>query len=346
MNVGVIGCGAIARRAHLPAIKSLNNINLYAVADIKEKTAKRIAKKFNARKFYTDYKELLCDKAVDMVIICTPTPFHGKMIIDSANSGKNILVEKPMTLTVKEAINSLKAVKKNNVKLCVVQNYRYLPSIRKAKLAINRGELGNIVSMIGRANTKIPLHWTTSKWLYHEGGALDDFGPHLIDAICWLNDHPPTKVIAFGGDFLNTMNMVNYSQILIEFENRTIAVANITWLTTSDFDLYINGTGGSISLDLRFDYFIKYHDFMDPIKEGKNLYRKISKTTRKVISGEIFYGSLIYYKNIIQDFVNSIEKGAKIPVTGEEALKVISILEAAKNSIRKNSVVYINELIN
>lgn len=346
MRVGVIGCGAVARRAHLPAFSSLGEVELCGVVDTNEVVARRAAKKFKVKKYFTDYRDLLGDSSVELVSICTPTPLHARMVVDSAEAGKHVLVEKPLALRVEDAVSALRAVEENKVKLCVVQNYRYFPAIVAVKRSIDEGRFGRLVSVLGRANTYVPLQWTSGTWLYHEGGALDDFGPHLIDAICWLNGSSVEKVVAFGGDFLEDMGCINYVQVLMQFRNKAVAVANITWLTASLLFLDIHGTAGSVDLDLRLNHFLAYHGFLDPFKETKSVFKKLYKSVRAALSGRLFVGSLGFYKPLIRDFLKSIEGKGKIPTTGNEALQVVAISEAAKISLEQNKVVHIEDLTN
>ena len=345
MKVGIIGCGAIAQRAHLPAFSSVEGIELYAVSDVDEATVKRSAKKFNVPKSFTDYKDMLKDQAVDLVSICVPSPLHGKLMVDCANAGKHIFVEKPLALNVKESLQALNAVKENNVKLCVVQNYRYFPQMLKLKSLINSGSIGKITSILGQANTLVPLGWTTGTWLYHKGGAIDDFGPHLIDATCWFAESKPVRVAAFGGDFLGNMDCINYVQILAEFENKAVTTSNISWMNSSMLSMDIHGTAGSVDLDMRFNHFTPYHGYYDPITETKSSLRKLLRTATGAASGKLFRGALAFYPQIIKEFMASIEGNGKIPVTGEEALRMVAISEAAKLSLEKKQVIEVKDLI-
>jgi len=350
MRVGVIGCGAIATRAHLPAFKSLPNVELQAVADVNEKMARTAAKKFGIPNSYTDYKKMLRDPSIDLVSICTPSPTHTEVAIEAAKNGKHLFIEKPLALTVRGAQMILNMAKENNVKLCVVHNYRYFPAMKEVKRRIDLGNLGRIVTIQGIAHTRIPLQWTASTWLYHKGGALDDFGPHLIDSILWLVNSKIEKVCAFGGDFLGKMNCTNYIQILMRFENRTVATADISWLTGRiTFALNVHGTGGYISIesDLKNFFFndpIETHGLPTPLDDLRNLSKKTISLTKKTISGKFFKGALAFYGTIIKEFINSIEKGTKVPVSGEEALQVVAVSEAAKLSLAEDRSVAVKEL--
>jgi len=344
MRIGLVGCGAVARKGHLPALRRMGNVELCAVADIDLDLAGKTAKRNGAKKCFADYRELLKEDCVDIVDICVPSHLHAQVAIDSANAGKHILVEKPMTVTAREAQSVLDAVSKNKVKLCVVQNYRYVPALREAKRTVLSGRLGRLVSIAGCTHTPIPLQWTDSTWLYGHGGALYDWGPHLVDAICWLADSRVKKVSAFGGDFLGNMKCINHVQVLMEFENKAVCSASVGWLTALSLQLDIHGTAGSAKVDFRFSNFLDYYGFLDPLQEAKNSLRKLFNSSREAVSSSLFQGAMGFYAELISDFVKSIEKNTKAPTTGEEALEVVTALEAAKLSLEENRVVNAKEL--
>jgi UDP-N-acetylglucosamine 3-dehydrogenase len=346
MRIGLIGCGAVARKGHLPALSKMRNVELYAVSDIDGNTARKIAKKYKVVKSFTDYNKLLEQDVIDVVDICTPSPTHAQIAVDAANAGKHILVEKPLTYTVKDGQRILDAVSRNNVKLCVVQNYRYFPALRQAKYLVSEGRFGRIVSIMGCAHTPIPLQWTTSTWLYESGGVLYDFSPHLLDAICWLVDSKITKISAFGGDFLGNMNCINYAQILMEFENLSVCSASVAWLTSWSLHMDIHGTAGSANVDIRFSNLLDYYGFLDPLQEARNSLRKLLNSGRDAISGSLFRGAMGFYQELIGDFLKSIENNTEPPITGEEALQVVTILEAAKLGLKENRIVAAKELLN
>jgi len=345
LRVGIIGCGAIARRGHLPAFKAIKNVEVDSVADIDKDTALRVSKEFNIPKYYLDYKEILNDPSIDLVSICTPTPTHCQIILEAAQSGKHILVEKPLCLTVEEGRKILKAVKENDVKLCVVKNFRYFPAVKKTLERIKRGYLGRLVSIQASALTPFPVVWTRATWLYHKLGVLADFAPHLIDLILLFADSEVTRVNAFGGDFLNTVDFINYAQIQMEFKNGTLATADLSWLTgTSISCINIHGTGGHIFLDVRNNYFYELHGIPTPIDDFKSFSQKFFKTVKGVLSKELLIGQLGFYFPLIKEFIKSIEENRKSPITPEEAFKVVQVLDAARLSLEKKSVIKVGDI--
>lgn len=187
LKVGVIGAGAIARRGHLPTLLKMRDVGIAGIAETDETTRAEVAAEFSVKKHYADYRQLLIDERPDVIDICTPPQTHLEIIKAASEKGIHVLVEKPMTLSWPDACDIEKAVRESGVKFSVIQNYRYFPEILRVKDRIRNGYLGRIVTMHGLGLIGFPGRWTRSRWLYHPGGTLYDYGPHLIDLLLWLN---------------------------------------------------------------------------------------------------------------------------------------------------------------
>jgi len=348
MKVAIIGCGAIAKKAYLPTLISLPNAELAALVDTNARVVKRLAKAYKVPKYFTDYREMLKDPSIELVCVCVPSTLHAEISVNCLKEGKHVLVEKPLALSVREGKMILGAAVESNRKLCVVHNYRYYPSMREIKKRIESGDIGRIVTIQGTAHTHIPMGWTSGTWLYQKGGALDDFGPHLIDAVLWFANSNVEEVAAFGGDFLPQMGCINYLQVYLKFRNNAVATADISWLTgPSLFTLNIFATGGRIFQNVFFDHFVETHGTpLPPLNDLKDLSQKTIKLAKRIVSGDLFKGSLVYYDPLISDFIESIEKNSRVPISGEEGLKVVAVSEAAKLSITQKIFVSIPKLVN
>ena len=349
MRVGIVGAGAIARRGHLPTYRAIPEIEVVGIADIDQSLAAKVAQEFKIPRYFSTAEELLEDDSIALIDICTPTKTHLEMVRMAAEKGKHILVEKPLAISLKDALEIQRLVNDNGTKLCVAQNYRYFPSAIAARKRISQGYLGKIVTIHGWGLVPFPTHWTLNTWLYHQGGALYDFGPHLIDMILWMKDFAPVKkVYASGGDFSQgNMDFVNYAVINIEFENGSIATADISWVTGTmiKFALDTYGTGGNLFLDVRNDVFCETHGFPTPFDDIRYFVRKMLNVGRGVITGSYFSGANLYYESLITEFVSSINGDGKIPVPIEQALMNNVILEAAMRSIQENNPIHIRDLL-
>jgi len=349
MRVGIVGAGAVARRAHLPIYRAIPEIEVVGVADIDQSLAARVAEEFKIPRHFSSGKELLQDNSIELVDICTPTQTHLDIVKLAAERGKHSLVEKPLATSLKEALEIKQVIEKNDTKLCVVQNYRYSPAVIAAKKRISQGYLGKIVTIHGLGLLPFPTHWTLNSWLYHQGGALYDFGPHLVDMILWMKDFSPIRrVYASGGDFTQgNMDFVNYAVINIEFEDGSIATADISWVTgtMSKIALDIYGTGGNVFLDVRNNVFFETHGFPTPFDDIRYFLKKMLKVGMAVITGSYFSGANLYYKNLITEFVSSINGDGRIPVPVEQAVMTNATLEAAMRSIQQGSPANIRDLL-
>ena len=111
VRIGIIGCGGIANGKHMPSLAKLKNVEMVAFCDIVIERAEEAAKKYGTEdaKVYLDYKELLEDKTIDVVHVCTPNKSHAPISIAALESGKHVMCEKPMAKTAAVARAMLEA---------------------------------------------------------------------------------------------------------------------------------------------------------------------------------------------------------------------------------------------
>ncbi len=157
INIGQIGCGRIARSHDLIDTMAYDVANVMAVCDLdskRMKDAKELADKFyqekkgkinyKGTKVYGDYREMLMDKDIDAVLISTPDHWHAQPAMEAAIAGKDIYLQKPTSLTVKEGRQLVNAVQKNKVILQVGTQQRAMPQFRIAAELVRNGRIGNL----------------------------------------------------------------------------------------------------------------------------------------------------------------------------------------------------------
>lgn len=348
LKVCVVGCGAVARRAHIPIFQSIPDVQVASVVDTDEDLARRVSKEFGIKEYYSDYKQALNDEEVKLVSICTPSFTHGEIATEAAKMGKHVLVEKPLAMDLEEGKTIIRTARESGVKLCVVFNYRMAPSVQCIHQKIRQRDIGRVVSMIGISHTPFPASWTRSSWLYHFGGALDDFGPHIIDILLWLNPSKLESVSALGGDFTNEFGFISHIQVGMKFQDTSVSVADISWLSDSFIvNVDVHGTAGRLLCDVRSDYEFETHgQIVSPLDELASTTRKSLKMTKSILSGKYFRGGLQYHQRIIEEYVELIKTGVgEPPVSGEEALLVTAVSAAAKQSLRTGKIVLIDDIL-
>jgi predicted dehydrogenase len=187
IKFGIIGVGGMGN-GHLEKLlehKDENNIEVVAVCDVYQR---RLTKAMNKCKGegYLDYRKLLERKDIDAVLIATPDHWHSKLCIDAMDAGKHVYVEKPMTLTIEQAIEVRESVKKYNKVLQVGPQYTSEGTIWNAKKAIKEGKVGKVSWAQGGYNRNI-RGCAFNKWfLLDETAGPDNAGEDYIDWNMWL----------------------------------------------------------------------------------------------------------------------------------------------------------------
>ena len=148
IGIGMIGTGSISDH-HATGYMKNEKCRIVAVADLRESVAEEKRQKFGAQRSYSDYRDLLRDEDVDAVDICLPNFLHAPAAIAAAETGKHVLVEKPMAITVKECDEMISAAKKHGVKLTVGHNQVFYPPHQEAKRLIG-SELGRPILLLTR----------------------------------------------------------------------------------------------------------------------------------------------------------------------------------------------------
>ena len=331
LRLGLVGLGKMGI-LHLNLLKFIDGVVLESAADKNQRNLEK-AEKLGVKKLFSDYRDMYEKVELDAVIIALPHFMHEEAVILAAEKGFNIFVEKPLGRTVKECKNMLKAVERNNVKLCVDHNYRFFKNVEKLKRMYNNGYIGE-VSLFTSANVtggpfSIPL-FSEDWWIKPElsgGGALIALGPHLIDLFEWFFGNTTVLSAALSSRF--SVDFEDTASITVKSRNAgTIGTINVGWFERtafSKFDFYVrlHGTGGCISTD---DLGPK-NLFVNAAKECiKNVIRRI--LGRKIHPMSIQYFPHSYYV-ILTKFLESIIEDTEPPVNGRDGLKTIEIIEDA-----------------
>jgi UDP-N-acetylglucosamine 3-dehydrogenase len=337
MRVGVIGCGMIARKAHLPAYQSLENVDIIGVSDLEERQAKSCANKFRIDKWFTDYHQLLKED-LDLVSVCTPIFTHAQITKDAAKAGVNVLVEKPMATSIQEADEMIDACRQAGVQLCLMHNYRFVPCLVDANKRIIDGRIGRIVSIQATRYELLPMSWSHSSWFYYKWGLLEDIGSHMIDVINLLCNSELEDVKVIARDYTDNMDCLNHILSIMRFKNKATASLDLSWVSGCvESSLKIQGTGGMLNVDIRNNHIQEIHGYSTPLEDLKSNTKKSFRTIRAALDRTYFKGTMLYHRQIIENFILSIRDGKAPPVTGEEGRKSIAILGAIKHSQENTS---------
>ena len=327
MNVAIIGCGAIARRRHAPALSKYEGVCFYAVCDPVKENADDLAEEYYVKAFY-DLKTLLSCKEVDAVIICTPERFHRDNVIEALRAGKHVLCEKPLALDAGQAEEIVQEWKKTDRILMVAFSQRTYKVHIMAKQLIQEEKIGKPVFF--RTNlTQKGVEYTTlagiqpdfyDKYLKNIGGALLSVGCHRIDLVDYLFDAHIEEVQAFtptidksyaGGQKIDAED---HALINVKLSNGLAGLIWISWCNygEAENETVVYGTNGTLKTF-----------------EGKGI-----KIYYKDGSSEEFDTSVDYdeYQNITVGFLDALTKNKAVTADGMDGCRCMQVIDAVKRS--------------
>lgn len=194
LKVAVIGCGGIANQKHFPSLRSQSDrCEMTAFCDIIEERAKKAAEEFGTAdaKVYTDYRELLKDKEIDVVHVCTPNVAHCPVTVAAFEAGKHVLCEKPMAATTEDAQKMMDAWKKSGKKFTIGYQNRFRKDTQMLHKACAAGDLGEIYFAKAHAIRRraVPTWGVFPDKSKQGGGPLIDIGTHALDITLWMMDN-------------------------------------------------------------------------------------------------------------------------------------------------------------
>ncbi len=220
MRVGIIGTGWIAE-SHIRSYLKQADVDIVAGADLVPGKAKKFFEKFGVEGVKTDYashKEMIADKSLnlDAVSICTYNRQHAQPAIDCLNAGINVLLEKPFTVTLDEAVEVIKAEKASGKVLSIGHQPRMDANMKMIKKICQSGVLGKIyyIQTGGGRRRGIPTPYGTT-FIEDETaglGALGDIGCYSLDMVLNAIGNPkPLTVSGYKSNFFGTdPNYSNY----------------------------------------------------------------------------------------------------------------------------------------
>ena len=187
-NISIAGCSKVAH-LHAKAIQSIPYVRLAGVWNRTLKTAENFASVYET-KAYREISGMVAENKTDLVIVCTAHPFHKQPAVEAANSGANVLVEKPMASDLKDCDDMINECKNNKVRLGVISQRRWYEPVKRVKEAIQQGKIGKpvlaTVTMLGwRDKAYYDSDSWRGSWKTEGGGVLVNQAPHQLDILLW-----------------------------------------------------------------------------------------------------------------------------------------------------------------
>lgn len=326
MKYALIGCGRISPN-HIEAAKN-NNLDFIAMCDICPDVMNEKAEKFgleNARK-YTDYKELLRKEKPELVAITTESGNHAAIAIDSINAGCNVIIEKPIALSISDADSIIEAGKRMGVIVCTSHQNRFNKSVQYIRKALDDGRFGKL--LYGTAH----IRWTRNKDYYtqaawrgtwkYDGGCLMNQCIHNIDLLLWMMGEEADEVVAYTDRLQHHyLETEDFGAALVKFKNGAYGIIEGTtniYPKNLEETLYLFGETGTAKAAGISDNIIEEWRFADNLDDPEEVKKTFSENPPNVYG----FGHTPLYADVI-DAIKTGRKPLVDGVAGKKALELV-----------------------
>jgi len=318
LRLGLIGCGGIAggygeeKGNHLLALEQMG-VTVDTYCDLDRGAAERRLRQYGGRRVTTDPAEVFADPDLHAVIICTRHDSHAALAVAAARAGKHVFIEKPLALTEEQCAQVLDAERRYGVKMMVGFSKRYTPALRA--LAPLRGRATSIV--VEATEPAWGPEWFWGMDPVAGGGQVFGCGSHIADALLWLADSEPTRIMATGGPVTPVgPTSLNRVYALVEFAGGLQAVfvsgdiGGNERLSKFSIQFY-TGRGCAVAYNRLKDLEVNNIPGLEPVHEPDE-----------------------HFGDTIRDFVRCVVEDAPSPIPVEAGLRATRLLERMIASIR------------
>lgn len=331
---GIIGCGMIAH-IHASAIKKIEGGEVYGVYDPILEKAEGFAAKHKC-KVYLSVEEMMKDRELNIINICTPSGTHADLAITAAQAGKHVVVEKPLAVRTEDAQAVVDAQEENGTKVCVISQLRFSPGVQTARNAVQKGQLGKLI-MGGlsmryyRSEEYYRNGAWRGKWDTDGGGALMNQGIHGLDILTYICG-PVVSVRGFFKTLLHDIEVEDTLCAILEFKNGALGTveASTAIKPGSARRIEIGGTEGSITL--KEDVITEWNAKI-PLPDMQKSWDMNAANNPAAIDAT---GHQLQFENLI----GAIEGKVELLVDARAGYRMVELINGIYTSARSGNTVY------
>lgn len=325
LNVGVIGLGRLGGLYGRYFLGRISGAKLVAVADINEELARSFADQNNIKRWHTDYHELLADEEVDAVVVVTTTQAHKEIVIESARAGKPTFCEKPLSLSIDEALAMKATVEQTGSFFQLGFMRRFDNGYAAARRSIESGSIG--MPIVFKSSSRDPYR-PSLEYLdpNNSGGLFTDCGIHDIDLARWLIGEI-ASVYSIGGVLaypeMQEIGDVDNAIVTLRFAGGQVGVIDLSRSGVYGYDIRteVLGTKGTLKIG-----YLRETPLMILTKEG------VTHDTVPYFMER--FGQA--YVTQLQDFVDNVRNDKPAPITCDDGIAALRVTLAATQSLKEN----------
>lgn len=304
MKFAIVGCGRVAVN-HIKAVVE-NNLDMIAACDLNLSHIDELLEKTNYTKElrkYNDYKTMIIENPdIELISISTDSGSHAEIAIFCIEQGINVIIEKPMTMSIQDANRIIKLSEEKNVKVSVCHQNRFNIAVQKTRKALESGRFGKL------SHGSIHVRWNRGKEYYNQaawrgkwatdGGCLLNQCIHGIDLLRWMMGDDLDEVYGFTKQqFHNYLECEDLGMAVLKFKNGAIATVEGTvnvYPKNLEETLYIFGKDGTVKLGGKSTNNIDVWEFRDKHTEDDANVGLKEKTVNVYGNGHTsLYGDMI-----------------------------------------------------
>lgn len=333
MKYAIIGCGRISPNHFEAAHK--NNLTIVAVSDIVPERMTEKVLQFcpnDETKLYEDYKILLSEIKPELVAICTDSGSHGEIALACLEAGANIIIEKPIAMSLAEADAIIAKAKEKGLKVCSCHQNRFNKSIRKIREAVEQGRFGRLLH--GAAHVR----WNRNEDYYKQapwrgtwsmdGGCLMNQCIHNIDLLRWMMGGEIDEVFAYT-DQLNHdyIEAEDLGLAVIKFKNGSYGLLEGTtnvYPKNLEETLYIFGSEGTVKAGGKSVNKLEEWSFSDGLDNSDEVKEQYHEDPPNV------YG--FGHTPLYADVISAIREDKEVYVSGEDGRAALELVLAIYKS--------------
>lgn len=305
MKYALIGCGRISPN-HIAAAKA-NKLDIVAICDVNPLNMEDKKLKFelgDSVKQYVDYKEMLTEEKPELVAIATESGKHAQIALDCIEAGANLIIEKPIALSLEDADRIIERAKAKDVKVCACHQNRFNKSIQKIRDAVEKKRFGRM--FYGTAH----IRWCRDYEYYHrapwrgtweqDGGALMNQCIHNIDLLRWMMGDEITEVVGMT-DRLNHdyIEAEDLGIALVKFANGAYGIIEGTtdiYPKNLEETLYLFGEKGTVKAGGQSVNVIEEWNFSDMLDDPEVVKKQYHEAPPNVYG----FGHTPLYADVIE----------------------------------------------
>jgi predicted dehydrogenase len=342
IGFGVIGTG-MAGGIHAREFPFVKGAELVAACSRREEQLHRFADEFHIRNRYTDYRGLIEDKDVDVVIVLVPTGMHREVAVEASNAGKHLLVEKPLDINLARADDIIGTCRRNRTKLGVIFQMRFGLVAKLVRDAVQSGAMGRVfLADAFDKSSRTAAYYDSAEWrgtlALEGGGCLMTQSIHIIDLLQYAVG-PVRSVVGRVATQVHDIEVEDTATALVQFESgaRGVIESTSSIKPALKSNLQIHGERGTIVANAQYDQIL----FWDV--EGYNDHVTREKNVSLGDIDDPWSYPQTRHRIQLQDMVDAIHENRDPILTGEDARASLAINMAIYESSRTGREVFLSE---